>query len=189
VVTLACGRVPDLSFAIERAGDDLVAEWVIEGHSIHDISVFIEREQLLSRVGVPNFARAIVATSDKLASILVERTVGQGKQMSSQHLEKTELLLLVLLLFFDQFLNELFKLRLAGLRDKGLFEKNLVNQAIDISAKESEEMLDVSRLNLVTRSIENAAKSAKRQPDTLESVLVSFWLVKVSDSCFEGHLV
>lgn len=47
--------------------------------------------------------------------------------MSSQHLEKTELLLLVLLLLFDQFLNELFKLRLSGLRDKGLFQKNLID--------------------------------------------------------------
>ena len=52
--------------------------------------------------------------------------------MGSQHLEKTEALLLVLLLLLNQLLDELLELGLAGLRDKRFLQQYLVNQAINI---------------------------------------------------------
>jgi hypothetical protein len=42
--------------------------------------------------------------------------------MRSQHFEKTEALILVLLLLLDQLFNQLFQLWLAGLRDQWLFQ-------------------------------------------------------------------
>ena len=54
-------------------------EGVVECHRVHDIGVFVEREHFLARIRVPNFARAIVATRDELASVLVEGAVSQGQ--------------------------------------------------------------------------------------------------------------
>lgn len=105
--------IPNLRLSVEGASDDFVAVRVIEGHSVDDIGMLIEGEQLLARVCVPNFARAVVAARDELASVLVEGAVGQREQVSSQHLEQTKSLLLVFRLLLDELLNELLELRLA----------------------------------------------------------------------------
>lgn len=42
--------------------------------------------------------------------------------MSSEDLEEGELLLLIFLLLFDEFFDELLQLGLTGLRDQGLLE-------------------------------------------------------------------
>ena len=108
-------------------------EGVVEGHGVDDVGVLVQGKKLLSGVGVPDLAGAIVRASDELVSGLVEGTVGQRKQMGSQHLEKGELLHLVLELFLNQLLDELFELRLAGRLDEGFFEKDLVDQAVNVS--------------------------------------------------------
>ena len=52
--------------------------------------------------------------------------------MSSQNFEKTEALVLVLLLLFNQLFNQLLQLGLAGFGDQRLFKQNLVNQSINV---------------------------------------------------------
>ena len=52
--------------------------------------------------------------------------------MRSENFEKTEALVLVLLLLFNQLFNQLFKLGLAGFGDQWLFKQNLVNQSINV---------------------------------------------------------
>ena len=110
--------------------------WVVEGHCVDDISVLVEWEQLLTGHGVPHFARAIVTSSDEFASIFVEGTVSQGKQVSSQHLEQFEVLLLVLTLLLNEFLDQLFQLRFARVWDQRLLKENLVNESVDIRSKQ-----------------------------------------------------
>ena len=106
--------------------------WVVEGHCVDDIRVLVEWEQLLTGHGVPHFARAIVTSSDELASIFVEGTVGQWEQVSSQHLEQFEVLLLVLTLLLNEFLDQLFQLRFARVWDQRLLEENLVDESVDV---------------------------------------------------------
>ena len=70
--------------------------------------MFVKRSQLLTSLSIPHFASTIVRSSDELASVFVKGTVGERKQVSAEDLEKTEALLLVLLLLlnklFDKFL-------------------------------------------------------------------------------------
>ena len=89
--------------------------------------MLVEREQLLARVGVPHFARAVIAARDELAAALVEGAVGKWKQVGSQDFGEPEALHLVLLLLLDQLFDELLQLRLTGLRDQGLLQQNLVD--------------------------------------------------------------
>ena len=53
--------------------------------------------------------------------------------MSAESFEETEVLLLVLLLLLDKLFDELLKLRFARLVDKRLLEKDLFDQAVNIS--------------------------------------------------------
>jgi len=86
----------------------------------------------LARVCVPHLARAIVTTRDKLAAAFVEGAICEREQVRSQHFEKTEALVLVLLLLLDQLLNQFFQLRLASLRDQRLLQQNLVDQPVNV---------------------------------------------------------
>lgn len=113
-------------------------EWIIESHGVHDIGVLVEREQLLAGVRVPNFAGAIITSSDELASVLVEGTVGQGKQVRAQNFEQAKALGLVLLLLLDKLFDEFLELGLFGLRNEWLFEQDLVDQAINVRPKKVE---------------------------------------------------
>ena len=97
--------------------------------------MLIQRKQLLAGIRVPHLASPIVRSRDELVSRLVECAIGQRKQMGSQDLVESELLLLVFLLLFDQLLNELLQLRLAGLGDQGLLEQDLIDESVDISSK------------------------------------------------------
>lgn len=58
--------------------------------------MFIERQQLLACVRVPNFACAIVGSCDEFVARLVESTVCEWEEMSAQYLKERELLFLVL---------------------------------------------------------------------------------------------
>ena len=134
---MACVSVPNLRLSIEGTGHDFVAVGVVERHCVDDVGVVVEREQLLSRVRVPDLARAIVATSDELVTAFVKRAICQRQQMGSQHFEQTEALLLVLLLLLDQLLDKLLELGFARLGDQWLLEQYLVDQAINVSSKEN----------------------------------------------------
>lgn len=138
VVPLAGGRVPDFGFSVEGAGHDFVSVGVVKGHRVHDVGVLIEGEQLLAGNGVPDLAGSVVGACDEFVSRLVECAIGQREQMGSQDLVESELLLLVFLLLFDQLLNELLQLWLAGLGDQGLLEQDLIDESVDISSKEGE---------------------------------------------------
>ena len=52
--------------------------------------------------------------------------------MRSENFEKTEALVLVLLLLFNQLFNQLLQLGLASFGDQRLFKQNLVNQSINV---------------------------------------------------------
>ena len=75
MVALTGVCIPNLGFAIERAGDDFVAVWIVESHRVDNICMLIEREELLARVSVPNLASSIIATSDESAAALVEGAI------------------------------------------------------------------------------------------------------------------
>ena len=92
-------------------------------------------QQLLTRLCVPHLASAIVAASNELAAILVKGTVSQRQSVRLQCFKQAEALIHVLALLRDKSLDELFELGLAGLRDQGLLQENLVNQAVDIRPK------------------------------------------------------
>ena len=115
MVSLTSVRIPNLRLAIERTGDNLVAVRIVERHRVNDVRVLVQGKKLLTRICVPYFARAIVAARDELASIFVERAVGQREQMGAEDLEEAEALLLILKLLFDQLLNKLLELGLARL--------------------------------------------------------------------------
>ena len=87
--------------------------WIVEGHGVDDIGVLVKRQQFFAGHGVPDLASAIVTSSDELATVLVEGTVSERKQVSSEHLEEFKVLLLVLSLFLYEFLDQLFELGLA----------------------------------------------------------------------------
>ena len=79
MVPLPCIRIPDFSLAIEGARHDFVTVGVVEGHRIDDISVFIERQELLPGVRIPDLACTIVAAGNEPATALIESAVGQRK--------------------------------------------------------------------------------------------------------------
>ena len=120
-----------LKLIIFKSSD--LPEGIVEGNSVDDIPVLIEGEKLSTGVGVPNLARTIVRAGDELASIFVKGAICQGQEMSAESFEETEVLLLVLLLLLDKLFDELLKLRFARLVDKRLLEKDLFDQAINIS--------------------------------------------------------
>ena len=82
--------------------------------------MLVKRKELLARVGVPHLARAVVAARDELAAAFVEGAIREREQVRSQHFEKAEALVLVLLLLLNQLFNQLLQLRLASLRDQRL---------------------------------------------------------------------
>ena len=83
MVQLASVGVPDLGFFVERSCDDFVSERVIEGHSVDDVIVIIQREQLFSCHGVPDLASSVVGPRNELVATLVKCAISQGKQVSS----------------------------------------------------------------------------------------------------------
>ena len=87
----------------------------------------------MTRVSVPHFASAIVRPGDELVSSFVKGAISQGKQMRSEHLLEAKALLLVLLLLFDELLDQFLQLGLLVLRNERLFKENLVDQAVNIS--------------------------------------------------------
>lgn len=74
----------------ERTSDDLVSVGVVERNGIHHVSVALEREQLISRYGVPDLAGAVVAACDEFVAGLVEGAVRQRQDVCSQDLEQEE---------------------------------------------------------------------------------------------------
>jgi hypothetical protein len=58
-------------------------KWIIKRHTIYYIAVLIETEKFLTCVSIPNFARPIVATSDKSITRFVECAISKREQMSS----------------------------------------------------------------------------------------------------------
>ena len=84
--------------------------WIVESHGVNNVGVFVKREQFFTGHGVPDLTSAIVTSSDELATVLVEGTVSEGKQVSSEHLEEFKVLLLIFSLFLDEFLDQLFEL-------------------------------------------------------------------------------
>ena len=76
--------------------------------------------------------------------------------MSSEDFEQTELLLLIFLLLFDEFLNELLQLGLTGLRDQRLLEQDLINKSVDIS---STERMKSAKIQIVRLSPQNSRES------------------------------
>jgi hypothetical protein len=94
----------------------------------------VEGEQLLARVSIPHLAGSIVATSDELVAAFVERAICQRQEMSSQHFKEAEALLLVLLLFLYQIIDELLELWIARLGDQWLLLYDLVVKSVNISS-------------------------------------------------------
>ena len=117
MVSLASICVPNLGFLVKAARHNFVAERIVKRHRVHNISVLVEREELLSCHRVPDFAGAIVGPSDELVSRLVKRTVSEGEQMSAQNFEESKLRLIILHLLFDQLLNQLTKCGSFSLRN------------------------------------------------------------------------
>ena len=76
-----------------------------------------EGEKLLTSNSVPNLAGSVIGASDELAATLVESTVGEGKEMGFASLEVSESLFKVLLLLFNQLLDQLLERRFARLGD------------------------------------------------------------------------
>lgn len=91
----------------------------------------------MSTFGVPDFAGTIVTSSDELAAILVESAIGQGQEVSSENFEKGKPLFHVFLLLLNQFLDELFQLGFAGGGNERLFQEDLVDKPVDVSATEN----------------------------------------------------
>ena len=100
---------------------------IVECECVDNISVLIEREEFLASHSVPNFAGAIIATSDESASAFVEGTVSEWKQVGTEHLEEAKALALVLQLLLNESLNQLLQVRFATCRNKRFLEQDLVN--------------------------------------------------------------
>ena len=72
MVQLASVSVPDFGFFVERSCYDFVSERVIEGHAVDHVIVVVQREQLFSSHGVPDFASSIVGPRNELITTLVK---------------------------------------------------------------------------------------------------------------------
>lgn len=94
----------------------------IESHGVHDICVFSQIKEFFTCNSVPNFASSIIWASDEFVSSLVESTVGQWQQVSTQSLEAGKSLVFILKLFLDQLLDQSLQLWLAWLWNKRLFK-------------------------------------------------------------------
>mmetsp|Transcript_35406 Transcript_35406/g.34450 ORF Transcript_35406/g.34450 Transcript_35406/m.34450 type:complete len:221 (-) Transcript_35406:19-681(-) len=149
VVPLAGVGVPDLGGSIEGPRHNLVPIRIVEGHGVDDIFVFFEGEDFSAADGVPDLAGSIVAAGDESVSALVEGAVGEGEEVGPEDLEEAELLFLVLHLLFYQLLDELLQLRFPGLGDEGLFEEDLVDEAVDVGLGGEVEEVDGLRLDLL----------------------------------------
>ena len=51
---------------------------IVKGHRVNNVRVLVEGKQFLARIGVPDLARPIVASSDKFLARLVESAIRQG---------------------------------------------------------------------------------------------------------------
>ena len=71
--------VPNFGCPVKWACDYEVAERIVEGHGVDDIFVFLQRKELLSALGVPDFASSIIRASYELISCFVEGAVGKWK--------------------------------------------------------------------------------------------------------------
>ena len=80
--TFAGVAVPDLGGLVETAGRYSVSERVVKRDTVHHVFVALQRENLLSRLGLPHLACSIVATSYEVVSVLVEGAISQRQYMS-----------------------------------------------------------------------------------------------------------
>jgi len=69
MIALTSLGIPNFSSLVKRTGHNFVSKWIIKRHTIYYIAVLIETEKFLTCVSIPNFARTIVATSDKCHQI------------------------------------------------------------------------------------------------------------------------
>jgi hypothetical protein len=65
--------------------------------------VSLESEQLVARYGVPDFAGAVVASSDELVARLVECAIGERQDMGSKDLEQEKITCFIAAELFYQF--------------------------------------------------------------------------------------
>ena len=84
-------RVPDFARFVEAAGNNFVAERIVESDGIHHVLVAFKGEQLLAGVGVPYLACAVVATGDETVSTLVESAICEWQNVGAQYFEQVEL--------------------------------------------------------------------------------------------------
>lgn len=102
VVQLTGLGIPQLARLVERAGNDLITIGIVERDRVNDVPVSLERVQFVSGDCVPDLARAIVTTRNKLISRLVECAVGQGEDVRPEDLEQEEVTRLVALQLLDK---------------------------------------------------------------------------------------
>ena len=95
--------IPQLGRPVETACDYLVSVRHIESHGVDHVFVVLERDQLLARDGVPDFASPVVSPGKEFVAIFVKGAVGQGKEMRLQNLEALEVLLFIGVQLLDEF--------------------------------------------------------------------------------------
>ena len=86
-----------------------------------------------SCLSVPYFARSVIASSDKLISILVERTVGEREHMTFKSTKELELLLFLFINLCDQLDDHRADLRTPCFSYQRLLLYNFVDELIDVS--------------------------------------------------------
>lgn len=101
VLHLAVVGVPYLGCFIEGTSDNQISKWIIEGHSINDVFVLLERQQLVTCLGIPDLACPIIRSCNEFVTRLVESTIGEGQKMGSKLFEQFEFLFLIFHLLFD----------------------------------------------------------------------------------------
>ena len=72
--------------------------------------------------------------------------------MRSQHLLEAKALFLVLLLLLNEFLDQLLQSGLFVLRNKWLLEKDLLNEAVDISSIETKDWLESKKAGVYKKA-------------------------------------
>mmetsp|Transcript_2702 Transcript_2702/g.4210 ORF Transcript_2702/g.4210 Transcript_2702/m.4210 type:complete len:207 (+) Transcript_2702:624-1244(+) len=110
-------RIPDFCGFVERSCNDLVPEWVVESDRIDDVAVPFKCEELLAGQSVPDTTGSIIRPCYEFAARLVEATICERQDVSTQDLEKVEPLCTLGLKLVHQPVNELPQNRLLGLAD------------------------------------------------------------------------
>jgi hypothetical protein len=71
-------RVPDFASFVKASSYNFVTKGIVKGNSINHVLVALKSKQLLTRVGVPNLASAVVTAGDETVPTFVEGAVGEG---------------------------------------------------------------------------------------------------------------